>query len=98
VFVLTSSAAKIERDNATHHRVTVSFDEGGDVAQMWEHSLEHDALFAPDGRALARQIASAERMSFTFTPFNAPPAVVTFSVNGLGDELQPQARRSCGWK
>ena len=95
VFVLTQSAASIERSG--QHTVEVAFDEGDTVAEMWEHSLDHDALFAPDGRAFMRQLAGARRMSFTFTPFNASPAVVTFSVNGFDAQLK-SAAKTCGLK
>jgi hypothetical protein len=97
VFVLTNSAASFERDTR-QNTVKLSFDDGDALAQMWEPSVKHDALFAPDGNALAHQIARAESMSFTFTPFNAPPAVATFSVAGFTAQLQPAARKSCGWK
>jgi hypothetical protein len=97
VFVVTNSAASIERDTRLH-TVKLSFDDGNELAQMWEHSVDHEALFAPDGTALAQQIAKAKSMSFTFTPFNASPTLVTFSVAGFSGQLQPPARKACGWK
>jgi hypothetical protein len=59
--------------------------------------VNHDALFAPDGSTLLNQIASARRMSFTFTPFNASPAIVNFSVAGFDAQLARAAKR-CGLK
>ena len=97
VFVVTKSAAAIERDTR-QHTIRLRFDDHEEVPQMWEHSVGHDALFAPDGSAVARQIAGADRMSFTFTPFNAQPTVVKFNVVGFDAQLRPAARRACGWK
>lgn len=99
VFVVTHSAASIE-GNAGHagrHTVALNFDNRGEVAEEWYHSVGHDALFAPDGVALARRIAGARTMTFQFTPFNAPPAIVDFRVSGF-DSLVPSVARACGWK
>ena len=63
VFVVTQSAASIEPTG--QHTVQVSFDDGGAAAEMWEHSVDHDALFAPNGKGLLHQIAAAHRMSFS---------------------------------
>jgi hypothetical protein len=95
VFVVTGSAASVE-NQTSQHSVLVSFDAGEEIPQLWEHSIDHDALFAPDGNALAHQIAGAHLMSFTFTPFNTPPALVNFSVAGLDQRLAASGK-VCGW-
>jgi len=95
VFVMTHSAASIE-NNSSLHTVQVAFDAAGPDVQTWEHSVDHDALFAPNGRALARQIAGARSMSFTFTPFNAASAEAHFSVAGFDTQLSSAAAKSCG--
>lgn len=95
VFVVTQSAASIEPTG--QHTVQVSFDSGGAASEMWEHSVDHDALFAPNAKGLLHQIAGAHRMSFTFSPFNAPPALVHFSVDGFGKQFT-SAAKTCGWK
>ena len=87
VFVVTQSPAAIE-PNSSQHTVKVSFDGGSPAPQTWEHSVDHDALFAPEGRALARQIAGSRKMWFTFTPFNASPAVIPFTVDGFDAHLK----------
>jgi len=46
----------------------------------------------PDGPAMARQIAQARKMSFLFTPFNAFPVRVDFSVDGFDDHLASAAK------
>jgi hypothetical protein len=93
VFVLTYSPASFE-NKPRHHTVQVAFDSSPAVDQMWEHSVGHDALFAPDGRELVQQIAGSETMSFTFTPFNASPATVQFNVSGLRAQLDSAKRCS----
>jgi len=96
VFVLTHSAASFEHD-AGLHTVHLTFDTDQPVEQKWEDSIEHDALFAPDGRSLGRHLARAKTMSFEFTPFNAPPVTIDFAVEGLAPNLTSSAK-ACGQK
>ena len=51
---------------------------------------------APNGVALVRQLAHGERLRFGFTPFNAPPAMVEFAVQGF--EPASLVASTCGWK
>jgi hypothetical protein len=96
VFVYTQTAAKMEPQDE-NHTVRVRVDDGQDVTQRWADSLEHDALFAPDGSALAQQLMQARMLRFGFTPHNAAPVVAEFDVTGLAGLLAPSARQ-CGWK
>lgn len=96
VFVFTDSAAKIE-PRTEDHTVSFAFDDGEAHTERWPDSADHDALFAPDGAALAQQLTGARTMRFGFTPHNAPPVVVQFNVAGLGRLLQ-SAARDCGWR
>lgn len=96
VFVITGSAASIE-GNASRHTVRVSFDEGPDVEAHWLDSVDYQALFAPDGEVVARQIAGARQMRFGFTPYNASPVVADFDVSGF-DELIESVAKTCKWK
>jgi hypothetical protein len=91
---VTESPASIE-DNSNKHTVELAFDGREPLEQKWEHSIDHDALFAPDGRATIRRIAGAKDLSFTFAPFNAPPATVNFRVAGLTAQHKTAARM-CG--
>jgi hypothetical protein len=93
VFVVTHSPANVE-GNTRLHTVQLSFNDAPSVSQMWEHSVDHDALFAPDGKFLLHQIARAKTMSLTFTPFNAPPAEANFSVDGF-DTRVAAAGKNC---
>jgi hypothetical protein len=90
VFVITNSPATIE-GNSNRHTVKVGFDGHDPVEQTWEHSIDHDALFAPDGASMMRRITTARTMSFSFQPFNAPPATVTFSVEGFDAQRKAAA-------
>ncbi len=82
VFIVTQAPATIE-DRTNRHSVKIGFDGQEPVEQMWEHSIDHDALFAINGPAMMRQITRSREMSFSFAPFNAPPATVTFSTAGF---------------
>jgi hypothetical protein len=87
VFVVTDSAASIE-PTADQHTVHISFDDQAETSHYWLDSADHRELFAPDGMALARQIAGARTMRFGFTPFNSQPVVVDFDVRGFGGPLE----------
>ena len=95
VYVMTHSAASPE-GRTRQHTVELSFDDGEAVVQKWDHSVDHDALFASDSAELVRRIAGSSTMAFTFTPFNAPTAHVRFNVKGLSGHLATAAR-TCGW-
>ena len=96
VYVVTRTAAAFERDT-NQHTVEMSFDGGDAITQMWDHSVDHDALFAADSKNLVRKIAGAKTMSFRFSPFNSLPTTVSFPVAGLDAQLE-SAARTCGLK
>jgi hypothetical protein len=96
VFVFTQTPARIE-PGTEDHTVTLGIDDGDETTELWPDSVEHDALFAPDGAALARRLLGARSMRFGFTPHNAAPAVARFHVEGLEGLLRPAARE-CGWR
>ena len=94
VFVYTDSAARIEEQDE-NHTVRVAFDGDEGAHERWPDSVEHDALFAPDGKAMAQRILASRQMRFTFSPHNAAPVTATFEVSGLRELLAPVAKR-CG--
>jgi hypothetical protein len=96
VFVITEWAASIE-GNTGYHTVRVGFDGGADVEQHWFDSSDYQSLFAPNGEALARQIARSKRLRFEFTPYNAAPVVVDFDVHGF-DQFVDSIAKVCRWK
>jgi hypothetical protein len=95
VYVTTHSAASPEGSTA-QHTVELSFDDREVVVQKWEHSVDHNALFASDSKALVSQIVGASAMAFTFTPFSEPPVQLRFNVDGFSKHLATAAR-TCGW-
>ena len=95
-FVFTQSAARMETQDG-NHTVRVAFDAGAGVTERWPDSDDHDALFAPDGTAFARQFAQSHSLRFGFEPHNAPPATANFEVSGISELLRGSAKQ-CGWK
>lgn len=96
VFVYTDTAAQIERVD-DNHTVRVQFDDGPETVERWPDSADHDALFAPDGRAMAQRLGTARRLRFSFTPHNARPVDVEFSTAGFDQFLAPVAK-ACRWQ
>jgi hypothetical protein len=94
VFVSTGSSITMEPETEDH-TVTFGFDREPDLTQRWPDSVEHDALFAPDGSALAKRLVSARTMRFGYTPHNAAPVVASFHVSGLAGLIEPFAK-DCG--
>ena len=96
VFVAIRSAASIEGE-AGNHTVRLQIDDDAELIQEWTDSVSGQELFAPDSVALARRLANAQRMRFSFTPYNAKPATVEFSVVGF-EKLASLVGNTCGWK
>jgi hypothetical protein len=95
-YVVTGTAASVEYDTDSH-TVRLRFDEAGPTTQHWGESTDHQALFAPNGRSLAKQMRGATTLVFQFTPFNASPATAKFNVRGLDKHLGLVAE-ACGWE
>lgn len=94
-FVFTDSPVMME-PKTDDHTVTFIIDDGDAITELWPDSLEHDALFAPDGEAFARRLLGARTLGFGFTPHNAAPVVARFHVEGL-DHLLAPVSGTCGW-
>jgi hypothetical protein len=97
VFVFTDSAAAMEAQDADH-AVRIAFDDGPERTERWPDSEAHDALFAPDARALAQQLIRARTMRFGYTPHNAAPVSALFDVAGLAERISPAAAQCGGAK
>ncbi len=95
-FVMTDSAASIE-PAPDQHTVHVGFDGEAEVETRWFDSESKRELFAPDGDALARQLARAHTMRFGFTPYHASAVVVDFDVRGFAQPLD-SIYRTCSWR
>jgi hypothetical protein len=96
VFVAIKSAASIEAE-ASNHTVRLQIDDDPELVQQWSDSVTGQELFAPAGVELVRRLASAERMRFSFTPYNAKPVTAEFSVRGF-ENMAALVGSACGWK
>jgi hypothetical protein len=96
VFVATRSAASIE-GRAGSHTVRLYVDDDPELVQQWSDSDSGQELFAPNGVALTRRLATAKRLRFGFTPYNAKPVTAEFAVEGF-DKLAALVGNACGWK
>lgn len=92
VFVYTESAAQIETEDE-NHTVRLALDDGPESVQRWPDSVEHDALFAPEGPALRQALERASTLSFGFLPHNAGPVTARFDVRGLAERLASAGAR-----
>lgn len=96
VFVFTQSAAAMDQNDGKH-AVRIGYDGDPDSNERWLASDDYDALFAENGVAAARHIASARTMRFGFTPYNGTYAVARFQVAGF-ERLAPKLAQTCRWK
>jgi hypothetical protein len=95
VFVYTETPSKLESTDGLHS-VRLTFDDAAGSEERWPDSAEHDALFAPDGTALARRISSAHHLRFGFSPHNADPVQVDFEL-GDAAAVMSHVAKTCGW-
>jgi hypothetical protein len=96
VFVSLGSAASVEQQTG-RHTVQIQIDDDPAIVQQWSDSESSHELFAPDGLLFTRVLAETRRLRFGFTPFNSPPVVADFSVEGF-DQLAPLVAKTCGWR
>lgn len=87
VYVVTDGASSLEPMPDTH-TVRIGFDDQTDVEQRWLDSASHRELFSPNGASLAGYIAQANKMRFSFTPFNSIPVTAEFDVHGFAPSLE----------
>jgi hypothetical protein len=96
VFVATKASASIEGQSGTH-TVRLVIDNEPELIQQWTDSVSGHELFAANGVDIARRLAHAELLRFSFTPYNAKPVTADFVVSGF-DKLAPLVANTCGWK
>jgi hypothetical protein len=95
-FVMLDTSTSFEED-ANSRTVRVQWDDDPESAQRWTVSESAKELFAPDGVAFVKQMASAKRLRFGFAPFNAAPVTAEFAVDGF-DGLAGVVGSTCGWR
>ncbi len=96
LYVVTETAATPELGKYNEYSVTHRVDQTTAVNEDWTASTDSRALFSPEPIVLARRLRTASIFRFRFTPFNASPAIATFSVSGLAAHL-PKVAAACGW-
>lgn len=95
-FVMLETSTSFEQD-ANRRTVRVQWDDDATAVQQWTVSETARELFAPDGVAFVRRMASAKRLRFGFAPFNAEPVTAEFAVEGF-DKLAGLVASTCGWR
>jgi len=93
VFVILDTSASFEHD-ADRRTVRVQWDDEPASVQQWGVSESGRELFAPDAKAFVERMASAQRLQFGFTPFNAEPVTAEFAVAGF-DRLSGLVTGTC---
>ena len=93
VFVVLDTSASFE-DDADRRTVRVQWDDEPPSVQQWAVSESGKELFAPDAKAFVERMASARRLQFGFTPFNAEPVTAEFAVAGF-DQLRGLVTGTC---
>ncbi|MGB7590792.1 MAG: zinc-ribbon domain-containing protein [Terriglobia bacterium] len=91
------------------HTARIRLDDNPPQQGEWGESTDHKALFAEDWVSglgaevvstsrtdFAKKIASANTLTFEFTPFDSSPQVARFDVRGLSVHL-PKVAEACGW-
>jgi hypothetical protein len=92
VYVVTGVSAQPEPGPIGKHTVRLRFDDRQQEREVWDQSADYKALFSQDPIRFVRSIARSRTLTFEFTPFQAGPAVATFSVAGF-DKRLPALRR-----
>jgi hypothetical protein len=93
VFVALDTSASFEDDD-DRRTVRVQWDDEAASVQQWAVSESGKELFAPDAKAFMARLATARRLQFGFTPFNAAPVTAEFAVAGF-DQLQGLVTGTC---
>ena len=92
-FVVLDTSAGFE-DDPDRRTVRVQWDDEAPSVQQWGVSEGGRELFAPNSRAFMERMASARRLQFGFTPFNAAPVTADFAVQGF-DQLAGLVTSTC---
>src|SRR5688572_5931071 len=96
VFVMLDTSTRFE-DDADRRTVRVQWDDEPASVQQWGVSESGKELFAPDAKAFIERMASAHKLQFGFTPFNAEPVTAEFAVAGF-DQLAGLVTGTCKQK
>lgn len=96
VFVALGTSARFE-EQVDRRTVRVQWDDEPLSVQRWSVSESARELFAPNGETFVRRMATARRLQFGFSPFNAQPVMVDFAVQGF-EPLAGLVADTCSWR
>jgi hypothetical protein len=91
-YVVIGVSAQPELGQVGKHTVRLRFDDHEQEREIWDQSVDDKALFSRSPVRFVKKVARAKTLTFEFTPFQASPAVATFSVAGF-DRRLPALRR-----
>lgn len=97
LYVVNGTEPNVEYGLNDEATVRLRIDSSVAYSQVWSKSTDGEALFAKSPISLARRLARSWRLTYQFTPYNSNPAVSTFDLAGLSEQL-PRVARACGWK
>jgi hypothetical protein len=91
-YVVTGVSAQPEQGRTGKHTVQLRFDDHTPEREVWDQSADDMALFSRTPIRFVARVARSRTLTFEFTPFQASPAVATFSITGFEKRL-PALRR-----
>ena len=91
-YVVTGVTAQPELGRTGKHTVQLRFDDQPPEREVWDRSADDKALFSRSPIRFVNRVARSRTLTFEFTPFQASPAVATFSITGF-DKRLPALRR-----
>jgi hypothetical protein len=91
-YVVTGVSAQPEQGRTGKHTVQLRFDDHTPEREVWDQSADDMALFSRTPIRFVARVARSRTLTFEFTPFQAGPAVATFSITGF-DKRLPALRR-----
>jgi len=72
---------------SSEYGVRIKFDQDKASKQSWERATSYDALFSPAAGDFLRNMKSAKRLYFEYTPYGRAPRVVSFDVGNPPESI-----------
>lgn len=97
LYVVTQTPVRSNYGEFDESDIRYRFDDGKPIHATFSESTDNSAIFAPSPVHLAKRLASAKKWLVEFTPYDAGPVTVSFSLDGLAGAL-PKVSAACGWQ
>ena len=97
LYVVTETPVQSNYGEFDESDIRYRFDDGKPLHATFSESTDHSAIFAPSPVHLAKRLATARTWLVEFTPYDAAPVTVSFSLEGLAKAL-PKVGAACGWQ